>query len=54
MSETFRLECEARYWLRQTNRDPEAIKAMLARIAARRGPDAAATLRAEMLRQLPT
>jgi len=33
--------CEAREWLRRTNRDPLRIKALLLRIAEKRGQKAA-------------
>lgn len=49
--EKHRQECEAREWLRRTARDPARIKALLARIEAKRGKAAADELRDEMRRQ---
>lgn len=50
MSEQYRLECEAREWLKRTGRDPAKIKALLARLEQRRG-QFPVRLRAEMLKQ---
>lgn len=49
--QTWRRQCEAREWLRRMNRDPERIKALLVRIAAKRGQKASDELRDEMRKQ---
>lgn len=46
-----RLECEARHWLREGNTTPQAVNALMKRIAQRRGEGAAEMLRDEMRRQ---
>jgi hypothetical protein len=51
MSEEHRRACEARYWIAHLNRDPNRIKALLLRIAAKRGQAAADQLREDMLRE---
>ena len=45
------LECEARHWLREGNTTPQLVDALMERIRARRGADAAEALRSEMRRQ---
>lgn len=50
-SEAWRRACEAREWLRRTNRDPVRIRLVLARIAAKRGQAASDELREEMRKQ---
>ena len=47
-SESWRLECEAREWLRRAGRDPVKIRERLASIANRRGQAAADELAAAM------
>jgi hypothetical protein len=47
-SEEFRRQCEAREWMRRTKGDPEKVKALLLRIAVRRGQPAADQLRQDM------
>ena len=47
-SEEFRRSCEARHWLVKMHGDPAKIKALLLRIEAKRGKEAAEILRADM------
>ncbi len=47
----FRLECEARHWLREGHTTPDAVDALIGRIRERRGAAAAEALRGEMRRQ---
>ena len=49
--EQHRRDCEARFWLKQTGADRQAVADMLTRVAAKRGQPAADQLRAEMIRQ---
>ena len=49
--EEYRRQCEARAWLARTKRDPARIKALLVRIASKRGQAASDELRDEMRRQ---
>ena len=48
VSESWRLECEAREWVRRAGRDPVKIRERLASIAKRRGQAAADELAAAM------
>lgn len=50
-SEQHRRECEARTWLRQGYTSRAAVDELVARIAERRGAEAADELRQEMRRQ---
>ena len=50
-SDRFRHECEARHWLRQGYTTPKLVAELQARIAAKRGADAAEALVQEMRRQ---
>ncbi len=50
-SEEYRSQCEARTWLRAGYTDRKAVDALVARITAVRGPEAAGQLREEMRRQ---
>ena len=45
------MECEARTWLRQGYTTAEAVDALMERIRAHRGAEAADALRQEMRRQ---
>lgn len=47
----FRLECEARHWLREGHTTADAVDALIGRIRERRGAAAAEALRGEMRRQ---
>ena len=49
--EAFRLECEARSWLRQGYTTAEAVDELMVRIRKHRGNDATERLRQEMRRQ---
>lgn len=50
-SEEYRRICEARSWLRQGYTDKRSVDALVARISAVRGQDAADQLRQDMRRQ---
>ena len=52
--EAFRLECEARSWLRQGYTTAEAVDELMVRIRKHRGNDATERLRQEMRRQWAT
>lgn len=47
-SEAWRRETEAREWLKRMNNNPARINAMLLRIEAKRGKEAAEVLRQDM------
>lgn len=47
-SEEFRRETEAREWLKRTGAEPQKIKELLKRVAAKRGAEAAEVLRQDM------
>ena len=49
--EQHRLECEARFWLRETKGNKAAVDELIGRIEKRRGKQAADYLREEMRRQ---
>lgn len=49
--EQHRLECEARFWLRETKGNKLAVDDLIGRIGTRRGKRAADELREEMRRQ---
>lgn len=49
--ETYRIECEARDWLRKGYTTPARVDELLGRIARKRGAAAADRLREEMRRQ---
>jgi hypothetical protein len=49
--EQFRLECEARDWLRRGYDSPSSVDDLMQRIAKLRGQEAADLLREEMRRQ---
>lgn len=51
LSETFRAECEARYWLEQTGANPGRINTVIEQIAKRRGKRAANALLDQMRKQ---
>ena len=51
VTERMRHECEARHWLRQGYTTPKLVAELQARIAAKRGEDAAEALVQEMRRQ---
>ena len=48
VSDEWRRECEARFWVRKTKGDPAAVNALLKRIADKRGQAAADLLRQDM------
>ena len=50
-SKEYRMACEAREWLRRLERDPARIKAMLKRVADKRGQAAADELAAAMRKE---
>ena len=47
-AEGWRRECEAREWLKRCDNDPAKIRALLLRIEAKRGKEAAEVLRQDM------
>ena len=49
--EQHRLECESRFWLRDTKGNKVAVDELIGRIEKRRGKQAADYLREEMRRQ---
>lgn len=49
--EQHRLECESRFWLRETKGNKKTVDELIARIEKRRGKQAADQLRDEMRRQ---
>lgn len=50
-SSQYRLECEARHWLREGYSESSKVSALIARIEQRRGQAGAAELLGEMRRQ---
>lgn len=50
-TEQFRLECEARDWLRRGYTTPQRVDELMERVSAKRGGAAAERLREEMRRQ---
>lgn len=47
-TESFRAACEARFWLKYTKRNPDAINLVLDKIKKKRGEAAAQKLRENM------